>query len=138
MTRYFLITASLDHIRMGVAGRFIRQRHSKRVETLKPGDKLVLYAAKRTYEDKKGTFQRVVASAAVLDGEVEVFEEGCEESYTVWKRPAEFEELDIPIRPLLSNLSFVSNPSKWGLYFLSGWREINEKDFCVLTGKQQA
>ena len=157
--RYFVLTASLDHLETALAGGFVRQRKPRRVEGLRPGDRLALYASRLAYDGGAGDCQRVVAHGTVVPGAVDSFSEGgacagaaasaavagrgakrpragTAEPYTVWRRPVEWTRLTPPleIRALLPRLSFVRDKSKWGFAFMSGWREISAADFAVLTG----
>ena len=157
--RYYLLTASLDHLETALAGSFVRQRKPGRVEGLRPGDRLVLFASRLTYGGGAGDCQRVVAHGTVTAGAVDAFSEGgpcaaaaasapaagrgakrlrpaAAEPYTVWRRPVEWTRLtpQLEIRPLLPRLSFVRDPRKWGFSFMSGWREISAADFAVLSG----
>lgn len=142
---FFLLTASRDHLTRGVELGFIQQRHAKRIEKIKQGDCVVLYAGKETLGDKKPC-QKILGWALAVDDEYETLDpkamaqsigaeaSSCSPTDLFYRKKMEMHAFAEPldIRPLLQGLSFVKNPSSWGFYFMSGFREIPKGDFELI------
>jgi hypothetical protein len=128
---FFVLTASKDHIDIGKENGYIQQKHPHRIEKLRQGDYVVLYAGKAIYGSKE-PYQRLVAVCQAIDGEYEKLPrkdgKGCFYRKKVNFLP--FEEKEI--RDLVPRLSFVKNKSHWGFYFMSGFIKIDEADFMEI------
>lgn len=73
MPKYYIITASKDHIEKGILNKFIQQKHPNRIEKLKKGDRVVLYASKESYGKSK-SYQKFIAIAECIDNKYEKLE----------------------------------------------------------------
>ncbi|KAI9005027.1 hypothetical protein DFJ74DRAFT_712910 [Hyaloraphidium curvatum] len=130
MPRYYLLTASHDHILAGIAGGFIQQRNPGRIEKLRAGDRVVLYAAKKEYGGAKA-----LDKAAVLGGPACA---GHGKGGHFFRKKVAFAEgwKEADIKGLVPRLGFVKNKQRWGFAFMSGWREIPEEDFRTIMATQ--
>ena len=126
--KYFLLTASKDHLDLGKQGSFIQQKHPNRIEKIKAGDYVVLYAGKARFGTKE-PYQKIVSVCQAIDGEYENLprKDGSGLCYRRQVRYLPFEEKDI--RDLIPKLSFIKNKSRWGFYFMSGFTQIDILDF---------
>ena len=56
-----------------------------------------------------------------------------------WRLEVAFEDVSpAPIRPLLEELSFISDPKRWGFPFRRGLFEIDASDMAVVAGAMRA
>lgn len=146
MTRVFLITASRDHLERGIANGFIQQKRPNRIENIKKGDKIVLYASKIKYESqsKLNKCNQIVGIGTATNDDfllmdaTQMAESLSIPTTNISKDKIFYRKTDIEydqdfkpkdIKDLIPELSFVKNKTKWGFYFMSGFREIPLQDF---------
>lgn len=148
--KYYLLTASRDHIETGIQGGFIQQRQPHRLEKMRKDDKLVLYASKETFGATKQC-RKLLGIATATDDEcdrlsykdmteslgIKTEEEAsamCSSTLVYFRKKMQFQVLPEPadIRPLLPKLEFVKNKKSWGFYFMSGFREIAKEDYNIV------
>ena len=56
-----------------------------------------------------------------------------------WRLEVAFEDVSpVPIRPLLEELSFITDPKRWGFPFRRGLFEIDASDMAVVAGAMRA
>lgn len=152
MPNYYIITASKDHIETGVAKKFIQQKHPNRIEKLKKGDFVVMYASKESYGKAK-SYQKFIAIAECLDDKYEKLEKakdknsckhdnklshtpmskGANDLYFFRKKVKFIKFREVEIRPLIESLSFIKNKKSWGMIFMNGFKQIPEEDFTLIT-----
>lgn len=143
--RYFLLTASKDHIETGIKHGFIQQKRPHRIEKIKKNDLIVCYASKTTYLSNSPC-RKIVAVCRAVEDEFETLtgsqmsksigsEETACSSNTYFRRRVEFLPMkeDIDIAPLIPKLSFIHNKKSWGFYFMSGFRELSKADFDAIA-----
>ncbi|KAI8802549.1 hypothetical protein BJ742DRAFT_778101 [Cladochytrium replicatum] len=143
--RYYLLVASRDHILKGIEGNFLQQRHPHRLERLKAGDYIVVYAAKQQIgkDSKANRCRKVLGIAQAVDGnclkltaeEVLGTENAAACSSKVFYRKTNLQFIDDFVvkdfEPLIPRLGFVKNKSRWGLSLMRGFVEISKDDFDV-------
>ena len=132
MPKYFLLSASRDHVLKGVAGSFAQARHGHKdlISKLSKGDWIVFYSAKDEYEGGK-PLQQFTALGQVTDEEP--YQPDGSENFKPYRRAVAFEKVtETEIRPLLEQLSFIKNKKRWGFYLISGFRELSNADFEVI------
>ena len=132
MTKYFLISASRDHVLKGVAGGFAQAGHGRKdlVSRLSKGDWIVFYSAKDVYEGGK-PLQKFTAFGQVRDEEP--YQPNADEYFKPYRRAVAFQKVkEAEIRPLLEQLSFIKNKKRWGFYLISGFRELSKADFELI------
>ena len=137
MTKYFLISASRDHVLKGVAGGFAQAGHGRKdfLSKLSKDDWIVFYSAKDNFENGKA-LQKFTALGQVVDEEP--YQPDAEESFKPYRRKIAFKKVEeAEIRPLLEPLNFIKNKKSWGFYLISGFREIPEEDFEVIQSAMQ-
>ena len=134
MPKYFLISASRDHVLKGIEGGFAQAGHGRRdlVSKLSKGDWIVFYSAKDAYEGGK-PLQKFTALGQVVDEEP--YQPDAAGNFKPYRRAVAFEKVaETEIRPLLEKLTFIKNKKRWGFYLISGFRELSEEDFEVIEG----
>ena len=134
MTRYWIGVASQEHVQKGVKGVFAQVCHGK-IATLRymsEGDWLVYYSPTYSFGGKDAC-RCFTAIGTVDKGEPYTFE--MSQDFIPWRRNITFlKSKEVPIEPLLEELTFIKDKKKWGFQFRRGSFEIPCKDF-ELIGK---
>lgn len=132
--RYWINTISLEHVLQGVAGGFTQADHGRdtRLRALARGDLIAFYSP-RTAMRTGEVLQRFTALGEIADDEPYRVE--LRPDLRPWRRRVDFEDVaQVPIRPLLAMLGFVTDEQKWGLPFRRGLFEVPAGDFGVIAG----
>ncbi len=133
MRKYWVNTVSLDHVRTAVEGGFTQADHGRpaKLKRLSQGDWLVHYAAQTAYQDGK-PYQRFVGLGELQDIDPYQFEASSD--FRPWRRKVRYAETEAAeIRPLLDDLEFIPDKSRWGLPFRRGLFEVSERDFRAIA-----
>jgi predicted RNA-binding protein len=134
-TKYWIIVASKDHVKSGIAEGIAQACHGKSspLIRMKKGDFVVYYSGKQTM-GKPDKCQEFTALGKVTDDEVYQFK--VSEDFCPSRRNIEFSECeDISILPLIDNLDFIQNKKSWGYPFRFGFFEINQHDFDLISSQ---
>ena len=114
-------TISRAHVLGGVAGGFTQADHGRptRLRKLRRGDRIVFYSPRTEFGGGE-PLQAFTALGIVEDDEpyqVEVTPD-----FQPWRRRVAFDVSahEVLIRPLLDDLSFISDPKRWGFVFRRG------------------
>lgn len=100
------------------------------VKSLAVGDTVILYAPKTDFDGDP--VQAFVAHARVT-GEAP-YQRDFKPGMAAWCRDAAFDDVtEVPVRPMLEHLSFVKNPTHWGMAFRQGKFEIPEPDYRLIA-----
>ncbi len=132
VTKYFLISASRDHVLKGMKGGFAQSGHGKRdnISKLSKGDWVVYYSAKDKFEDKT-PYQKFTAIGQVSDDEP--YQPDNNPAFKPYRRNVTYVNAhEAGIRPLIENLQFIKNKIRWGFYLISGFRELSKQDFTTI------
>ena len=133
MARYWIGVASKDHVLRGIAGGFCQLCHGKAqpLKRMNVGDWIIYYSPKEQFETASPC-QQFTAIGEVIGANVYTFEmfpgfvpNRCDIRF--------IEATDAPIRPLLAQLSFIKDKSKWGYAFRFGHIEIAKVDFELIA-----
>jgi hypothetical protein len=133
MTKYWMGVASLEHVQRGVKGGFAQVCHGK-ISTLKymsPGDWLIYYSP--TYHfGEKDPCRYFTAIGTIDEGDPYTFE--MSEDFIPWRRNVTFLNVQgTPIEPLIADLTFIKDKTKWGFPFRRGSFEIPYRDFELIA-----
>jgi hypothetical protein len=131
--RFFLGVASREHVLKGVGGGFAQFGHGKMApaKRLARGDWVIYYSSKERISDA-GQCQRFTALGRVIDDEPVQVEQA--PGFTPWRRRMEYlEAREVPIRPLLDHLSFITDQPHWGAVLRFGFIEIPRDDFMRIA-----
>lgn len=126
---YWINTVSADHVQRGVAGGFTQANHGKphMLRRMARGDWIIFYSPKTALEQGE-SLQAFTAIGRVADDEPYR-----EDPSSAWRRRMEFLPCTAtPIRPLLDQLEFVTDPQRWGYKFRFGVFRIEEADFLLI------
>jgi len=132
MPKYWINTVSRDHVQRGVAGGFTQAGHGKptMLKRLKAGDWIIFYSPKTAYEGGE-PLQSFTAIGQVADDGLYQFEMA--PGFIPWRRNVAFSQSkEVPIKPLINELSFIQDKTHWGYKFRFGMFEIPEQDFVII------
>jgi hypothetical protein len=125
-------TVSRDHVERGVQDGFTQANHGKphMLRKMAPGDWIAFYSPRTVYPDGPA-LQAFTAIGQVADDEPYRVEVSAD--FTPWRRKVDFLDCtETPIRPLLDDLDFVEDTSRWGYKFRFGVFRISDHDLDVL------
>lgn len=127
--RYWINTASRDHVRTGVEGEFTRANDGRAptLRKLERGDLLAFYSP-RTRNPEGETLQHLTAIGRIADDAP--YQTLLTPEFAPWRRRVEYLSCEeAPIRDLLGELTFFADPKRWGFVFRRGLFEIGAADF---------
>jgi len=127
--KYWINTISLDHVKRGVKGGFTQANHGKQdtLKRLHAGDWLVFYSPRMSYPDGE-PLQAFTAIGKVKDEQL--YQVKITSDFEPWRRKVDFKKCrQTPIKPMISDLSFVKDKAYWGYIFRFGLFEIPQEDF---------
>ena len=128
MTKW-INTVSRDHVERGVRGRFTQANHGRpyMLNKMERGDWIIFYSPKTAYP-RGDPLQAFTAIGQVVDDEP--YQTADDEP---WRRNVDFLDCaETPIRPLIKQLDFIQDKSRWGFKFRTGVFKIDEHDFDVI------
>ena len=133
--RYWIGVASHEHVQKAVKGGFTQICHGKisNLKYMSEEDWVIYYSPTYTFggNDRCRCF---TAIGTVDADEPYQFEMG--KDFIPWRMNVTFlKAKEVPIEPLLDNLSFIKNKKSWGLPFRRGSFEIPRKDFELIANK---
>ena len=131
--RYWIGTASQDHARQGIAGRFAQCGHGKGapLRRMNAGDWFIYYSPKTSMTGGEPLQAFTAIGRVQSDG---LYQVEMATDFQPWRRAIEWlPSREAPIRPLLDQLSFTTGRTNWGFRFRSGHFEISEADFRLIS-----
>ncbi len=131
--RYWIGVASREHVKRGVAGGFSQLCHGKSLplKRMAVGDWLIYYSPRERF-DETAACQKFTAIGKVVGENVFPFE--MSPGFVPYRRDVCFLDADdVPICPLIDQLSFIHDRSRWGYAFRFGHLEIMKSDFEVIA-----
>lgn len=134
-TKYWVIVASKDHVKKGIAEGIAQACHGKAfpLKRMRKNDFIIYYSSKQTL-GKPEKCQEFTAIGKVMDNEVYEFQ--ISKDFCPSRRNIDFLECkDIPILPLIVDLDFIQNKTSWGYPFRFGFFEINQHDFDLISSQ---
>lgn len=133
--RFWIGTASKEHVKMGVAGGFSQLCHGKAqpLKRMAVGDGLIYYSSKEKFGEPT-LCQEFTAIGEVAGSEVYPFE--MFPGFIPYRREICFLDADdVPIRPLIEKLVFIKDKKHWGYAFRFGHLEIPRADFELIAAQ---
>lgn len=131
--RYWILVASKDHVKSGIAEGIVQACHGKAspLQQMRKGDFIIYYSGRQTL-GKPELCQEFTAIGKVKDDRV--YQVQMSENFCPSRRNIEFyQSKDIPILPLINDLNFIKNKKSWGYPFRFGFFEINQHDFDLIS-----
>ncbi|RKQ52963.1 EVE domain-containing protein [Vogesella indigofera] len=136
--RYWIGVACREHVARGVAGGFAQLCHGKAapLARMAAGDGLVYYSP----QDALGSPRRCQAFTAIGSvGAGAPYRVSMDAHFRPWRRDVAFVAAQAaPIRPLLTQLAFITDPARWGYPLRFGQLQISAADFYLIAAAMQA
>jgi hypothetical protein len=129
MPRYWIIVASREHVKLGVAGGFAQAGHGKRsgLARMHAGDRVIYYSPREVYGGDE-PLHAFTALGEVADGEILQVE--MSPDFRPFRRKVMYQWTgSVRIEPLIGDLEFIRNKKSWGSAFRFGMLEIRKPDF---------
>lgn len=136
--RYWIGVACREHVARGVAGGFAQLCHGKAapLARMAAGDGLVYYSP---VEDLGGKTPCQAFTAIGTVGAGAPYRVSMGEDFRPWRRDVAFVAAQAaPIRPLLTQLAFITDPARWGYPLRFGQLQISAADFRLIAAAMQA
>ncbi|MNK31461.1 hypothetical protein D3C87_498970 [compost metagenome] len=136
--KYWVIVASKDHVKNGIAEGIAQTCHGKSapLKRMRKGDFVIYYSGKQTM-NKPEKCQEFTAIGQVKNEETYLFQQTVD--FCPSRRAVEFfAHLDTSILPLINELDFIPNKKSWGYPFRFGFFEINQHDFDLISTQMLA
>ena len=118
---------------VAVKGGFAQFGHGKLASAKRPakGDWIIYYSAKEKFGEP-APCQRFVAIGKFLDAEPKQVTQA--KGFKPWHRRVAYREAtEVPIRPLIEQLSFIKNKAHWSATFRFGFLEIAKEDSTLIA-----
>ncbi|WP_420152197.1 EVE domain-containing protein [Siphonobacter sp.] len=134
-TRYWIIVASKDHVKAGLAQGIAQACHGKAspLKRMRKNDFIIYYSGKQTL-GKPEVCQEFTAIGTVMDDEA--YEFRVSEDFCPSRRNISFlPSRDVSILPLIQELNFIRNKKSWGYPFRFGFFEIGRPDFELISSQ---
>lgn len=133
MRRYFLFTGPLNHLFHFEKRGYVQQNynHKKRLQELSEGDYVVLYASNIDNISKK-PYRKFMAVGRVIDPKIYTATVKGQKFYRMKVKFLKFTPVLLSTK--INKLSFLRNKKYYGLYLISGFRELSKRDFDVILG----
>lgn len=133
--RYWIGVASKDHVARGIEGGFCQVCHGKAspLKRMAIDDWIIYYSPKIVFEEETPC-QAFTAIGKVIDDSVycvEMFP-----GFVPYRRNIDFSKaIETPIKPLIHQLDFIKDKTRWGYQFRFGHFEICQTDFECIAEK---
>jgi hypothetical protein len=135
--RFWINTVSLDHVEGAIEGGFTQADHgaNTRLHRPRPGDLMIFYSP-RTNLHSGIPVRQFTALATVTDNKP--YRVTLSKDFQPWRLAVQFHPCTrIDARPLVDQLSFVKDPSHWGLPFRRGLFTIPQDDFSLISDRMR-
>ena len=135
---YWIGVVSKDHVAIGVKGGFTQLNHGKAgpLERMRAGDGFAFYSPRTSYPDG-APLQAFTALGRVRDGTVYQAgngDEGLMADVKPFRLAVDYLPVqEVPIKPLLDELSFIRSKTHWGAAFRFGFLRVPEEDFARIA-----
>lgn len=134
-TKYWIIVASKDHVKNGIAEGIAQACHGKAspLKKMRKGDFIIYYSGKETMGQPQPCQQFTAIGKVTGEDtyQVQVSEDFCPSRRNIDFLPSK----DISILPLIAELDFIQNKKSWGYPFRFGFFEIKQHDFELISSK---
>jgi hypothetical protein len=130
---HWIGVVSRSHARLGVAGDFIQLNHGKKapLQRFHAGDGLLIYSPKTAYPDGE-TLQAFTAIGIVRSGEI--YQVEMSSDFKPYRMDVGFLPCEeVPIRPLIDELTFIKSKTHWGAAFRFGLLKVPAADFLLVA-----
>jgi hypothetical protein len=135
--RFWINTASLDHVQAAAEGGFTQADHGARTRLSRPqpGDEMIFYSPRTSLHG--GRPVRQFTALATITGD-KPYQAIVSDEFRPWRLAAQFHPcIRVDAKPLAEQLSFVTDAAHWGLPFRRGLFTIPRKDFLTISSRMQ-
>lgn len=136
--RFWINTVSLDHVEAAIEGGFTQADHGAgtRLRQPSPGDEMIFYSPRTSL--RGGAPVRQFTAWATITGE-KPYQAYVSDDFRPWRLAASFHACTrVDAKPLVAQLSFVTDPAHWGLPFRRGLFAIPQQDFATILAHMTA
>lgn len=133
--KYWIAAISKEHTERAVAGGFIQVNHGKEapLRRMHAGDGIIIYSSKVSLESTV-KIHSFTAIGNIIDDSV--YQHIMTIDFKPFRRHVRFHKCaQISIIPLIDQLRFITNKSKWGYPFRFGFFEICVEDYNLIRSK---
>jgi hypothetical protein len=138
-TRGFWVdTVSLDHVEAAAEGGFTQANHgaATHLKRPRPGDEMLFYSPRTDL--RGGSPVRQFTAWATITGD-KPCQVHISDTFHPWRLAATFHPCTpTDAKPLVHELSFVTDPTHWGLPFRRGLFQIPARDFGAIIAAMSA
>ena len=130
---FWIGVVSRSHVELGVAGGFIQLNHRKKapLQRIHAVDGLVMYSPRTAYPDGE-PLQCFTAIGTISSGEV--YQVEMSPDFKPYRIDVDFIKCrEAPIRPLIDQLSFITDKTHWGAAFRFGLVKVAQQDFGLIA-----
>ncbi|PUE12693.1 EVE domain-containing protein [Limnohabitans sp. T6-20] len=130
---YWIGVVSRSHVLCGVAGGFAQMNHGKQapLKRMNAGDGLVYYSPREAYPDG-APLQAFTALGFIRTGDVyahDMTPDGVP-GFVPWRIDVDYQTVQTaPIKPLITQLDFITDKTHWCAAFRFGQVKTSEADF---------
>ncbi len=133
MMKCWMVVASKMHVARGVDEGFAQVCHGKGqpLKRMNVGDGIIYYSPKIEFE-KPAPCQEFTAIGKVVGNEIYQVDMGG--GFIPFRKDVEYNKLaiSVSIKPLLTQLNFIEDTSRWGYKFRFGLFEISVPDYLLI------
>ncbi|MBE1878980.1 EVE domain-containing protein [Myceligenerans sp. TRM 65318] len=131
--RFWINTVSLDHVEAAIEGGFTQADHGadKRLRQPARGDEMIFYSPRTAL--RGGAPVRQFTALATITGD-EPYQAHVSDDFRPWRLTVQFHPCQrIDAKPLTDRLSFITDPTHWGLPFRRGLFPIPQSDYETIS-----
>lgn len=135
--KYWMAVASKEHVLRGIEGEFCQVCHGKEtpLKKMSPHDWIIYYSPTEKFGGSI-SYRKFTAIGRICDGEPYLHQ--MSEDFIPWRRNVLFYPAkEVPIEPLIDELSFIQNKQQWGYPFRRGCFSISFQDFSLIASKME-
>jgi hypothetical protein len=136
--RYWINTISEEHVQRGVRGGFTQADHgaATRLRRLEKGDLMAFYSPRTAFRSGEPR-QSFTALGRVADDEP--YQVTLSPAFKPWRRRMTFLRCQpAKAQPLIPQLSFIRDKTRWGFPFRRGLFPIDAEDFARIAEAMKA
>ncbi len=132
--KFWIGVVARDHAMIAQEQGVCAFSHGKEsaVSRLSAGDKFIFYCPKTGINE--GAIVQAFCALGTVTDDIPFQRKWAHTEFTAWVRNADYAKVSqVPTKPMLEDLSFVTNPRYWGMAFRRGLFEISADDFNLIS-----
>jgi hypothetical protein len=135
--RFWINTVSLDHVEAAIEGGFTQADHGANTRLSRPrsGDEMIFYSPRTNLQGGKAV--RQFTARATITGD-KPYQVHVSDDFRPWRLAATFHPCTrVDAKPLVGQLTFIRDPTHWGLPFRRGLFTIPSGDFWTIAARMK-